>query len=86
MTTRPVHRGCAQEWGSPPLLVREGGTMPVASELERLLGAPAVLLPVSACLPGQGRLKDDGLGGPRLCCMHSSPSPAVISSLGKLTC
>ena len=35
----------AGEWGTPPLLVREGGTMPVASLLERLLGARAVLIP-----------------------------------------
>lgn len=34
------------EWGEMPLLVREGGTMPVASVLEKLLGAPALLLPL----------------------------------------
>ena len=33
------------EWGVAPLFVREGGTMPVASLLERLLGARAVLIP-----------------------------------------
>jgi di- and tripeptidase/Cys-Gly metallodipeptidase DUG1 len=36
------------EWGTPPLLVREGGTMPVARALERMLGAPAVLVPFGA--------------------------------------
>lgn len=34
------------EWGEVPLLVREGGTMPVASTLEKMLNAPAVLLPL----------------------------------------
>eukprot|EP00884_Botryococcus_braunii_P000755 jgi/Botrbrau1/10680/Bobra.139_2s0010.1 len=34
-----------QEWGIRPLLVREGGTMPVASMLETMLGAPALMLP-----------------------------------------
>ncbi len=33
-------------WGVKPLLVREGGTMPVASLLERLLGSPAMLIPM----------------------------------------
>lgn len=33
-------------WGVKPLLVREGGTMPVASLLERLLGSPAMLVPM----------------------------------------
>ena len=32
-------------WGMRPLHVQEGGTMPVAAELENLLNAPAVLLP-----------------------------------------
>lgn len=35
-----------QEWGCKPLPVREGGTMPCASMLETILGAPAVLLPM----------------------------------------
>lgn len=35
-----------KEWGQCPLLVREGGTMPVASLLERMLQAPALLLPM----------------------------------------
>jgi Cys-Gly metallodipeptidase DUG1 len=33
-------------WGVQPLLVREGGTMPVASDLEKMLNAPAFLLPM----------------------------------------
>ena len=33
-------------WKETPLLVREGGTMPVASTLEKLLKAPALLLPM----------------------------------------
>ena len=33
-------------WKETPLLVREGGTMPVASTLEKLLQAPALLLPM----------------------------------------
>lgn len=32
-------------WGQQPMHVREGGTMPVTSELENLLQAPAVLIP-----------------------------------------
>ncbi|GFR43583.1 hypothetical protein Agub_g4680, partial [Astrephomene gubernaculifera] len=36
----------AKEWGVHPLYVREGGTMPVASYLERLLGAPAIMIPM----------------------------------------
>lgn len=36
----------ATEWGDTPLLVREGGTMPVASALEKILRAPALLLPL----------------------------------------
>lgn len=35
-----------QEWGCKPLPVREGGTMPCASMLENMLGAPAVLVPM----------------------------------------
>ena len=40
-----------------PLLVREGGTMPVASALEKLLGAPAILLPMGqvGCVLWGGR-------------------------------
>ncbi len=33
-------------WGCEPLYVREGGTMPVASVLERLLNAPAIMIPM----------------------------------------
>jgi acetylornithine deacetylase/succinyl-diaminopimelate desuccinylase-like protein len=36
----------SQEWGCKPLPVREGGTMPCASMLETILGAPAMLLPM----------------------------------------
>ena len=35
-----------EEWGMKPDLIREGGTMPVASYLERELEAPALLLPL----------------------------------------
>jgi acetylornithine deacetylase/succinyl-diaminopimelate desuccinylase-like protein len=34
------------EWGEAPLPVREGGTMPCASLLESLLGAPAIMIPM----------------------------------------
>ena len=34
------------EWGRKPLPVREGGTMPCASMLESLLGAPAIMIPM----------------------------------------
>ena len=44
----PVCTAClyCREWGSEPLYVREGGTMPVASLLEQLLGAPAIMIPL----------------------------------------
>jgi len=42
----------ASEWGVHPLFVREGGTMPVASALEQLLGAPALLLPFGQASDG----------------------------------
>jgi len=35
-----------KEWGVKPLYVREGGTMPVASQLELMLGAPALMIPM----------------------------------------
>lgn len=35
-----------REWGCEPLFVREGGTMPVASVLEKLLSAPAIMIPL----------------------------------------
>eukprot|EP00210_Caulerpa_lentillifera_P007669 g7320.t1 len=35
-----------KEWGRHPLTVREGGTMPLASSLEKLLGANALLIPM----------------------------------------
>lgn len=38
-------RALAAVWGTPPLLVREGGTMPVTRLLEGTLRAPALLLP-----------------------------------------
>lgn len=43
---RMAEEAVAAEWGEMPLLVREGGTMPVASALEKMLDAPAVLLPM----------------------------------------
>ncbi|KAK9839468.1 hypothetical protein WJX81_003920 [Elliptochloris bilobata] len=41
-----AERAVAREWGRAPLFVREGGTMPVASALEKMLGAPALLVPL----------------------------------------
>lgn len=35
-----------EEWGVPPMYVREGGTIPVTPFLEQTLGAPALLLPL----------------------------------------
>lgn len=43
---RMAEGAVAAEWGEEPLLVREGGTMPVASALEKMLDAPALLLPM----------------------------------------
>jgi acetylornithine deacetylase/succinyl-diaminopimelate desuccinylase-like protein len=35
-----------KEWGMDPLYVREGGTMPVASLIEKTLGAPVMMIPM----------------------------------------
>lgn len=40
-----AERAITSVWGTPPLYVREGGTMPVAGALEQMLQAPAVLIP-----------------------------------------
>ncbi|KAL3135302.1 hypothetical protein ABBQ32_007500 [Trebouxia sp. C0010 RCD-2024] len=42
---RLAERALAREWNVQPLFVREGGTMPVASTLEKMLAAPALLVP-----------------------------------------
>ncbi|GLI58924.1 hypothetical protein VaNZ11_000709 [Volvox africanus] len=42
MAEAAIHK----EWGVHPLYVREGGTMPVASYLERMLRAPAIMIPM----------------------------------------
>jgi len=42
---RIAERAVTAQWGQPPLFVREGGTMPVASALEKEMGAPALLIP-----------------------------------------
>eukprot|EP00879_Flechtneria_rotunda_P007389 GHRR01007751.1.p1 GENE.GHRR01007751.1~~GHRR01007751.1.p1 ORF type:complete len:296 (+),score=80.96 GHRR01007751.1:2244-3131(+) len=41
-----AERAVRREWGVPPLYVREGGTMPVASLIEKMLGAPALMIPM----------------------------------------
>lgn len=41
-----AERAIVDVWHETPLLVREGGTMPVASALEKLVQAPAVMLPM----------------------------------------
>lgn len=41
-----AERAVQREWGVPPLYVREGGTMPVASLIEKMLGAPALMIPL----------------------------------------
>lgn len=41
-----AERAVEREWGVAPLYVREGGTMPVASLTEQLLGAPALMIPM----------------------------------------
>ncbi len=41
-----AEKAVSEEWKEMPLLVREGGTMPVASALEKMLDAPALLLPM----------------------------------------
>lgn len=43
---RMAEAAVRREWGCEPLYVREGGTMPVASVLERLLAAPAIMIPM----------------------------------------
>jgi di- and tripeptidase/Cys-Gly metallodipeptidase DUG1 len=41
-----AERAVFREWGVHPLYVREGGTMPVASLIEKMLGAPALMIPM----------------------------------------
>lgn len=41
-----AERAVQREWGVDPLYVREGGTMPVASLIEKMLGAPALMIPM----------------------------------------
>lgn len=41
-----AEQAIVEEWGQKPLYVREGGTMPMASVLEGILGAPALLIPM----------------------------------------
>jgi di- and tripeptidase/Cys-Gly metallodipeptidase DUG1 len=41
-----AERAVRREWGVDPLYVREGGTMPVASLIEKMLGAPALMIPM----------------------------------------
>ncbi len=41
-----AERAVRREWGLDPLYVREGGTMPVASLIEKMLGAPALMIPM----------------------------------------
>eukprot|EP00775_Hariotina_reticulata_P000343 gene343-573_t len=41
-----AERAVFREWGVQPLYVREGGTMPVASLIEKMLGAPALMIPM----------------------------------------
>ncbi|CAG9463974.1 unnamed protein product [Pedinophyceae sp. YPF-701] len=62
---RCAEQAIEQVWHKKPLHVREGGTMPVTSTLERILGAPALLIPFgqssdSTHLPNE-RLKRDNL-------------------------
>ncbi|RMZ55212.1 hypothetical protein APUTEX25_005490 [Auxenochlorella protothecoides] len=44
--TKLAERVVQEEWSTTPLLVREGGTMPVARKLEKMLGAPVLMLPM----------------------------------------
>lgn len=41
-----AERAVRREWGEQPLYVREGGTMPVACLIEKMLGAPALMIPM----------------------------------------
>ncbi|GMH45158.1 hypothetical protein BSKO_13115 [Bryopsis sp. KO-2023] len=41
-----AERAIVKAWGRHPLCVREGGTMPLASVLEKILDAPALLIPM----------------------------------------
>ena len=43
---RAATQAVADVWGEAPLLVREGGTIPVTHKLETVTGAGAVLLPL----------------------------------------
>ncbi|GBF92924.1 hypothetical protein Rsub_05760 [Raphidocelis subcapitata] len=56
-----AERAVRREWGVAPLYVREGGTMPVASLIEKTLGAPALMIPMGqssdACHLANERLR-----------------------------
>ncbi|KDD76654.1 hypothetical protein H632_c147p0, partial [Helicosporidium sp. ATCC 50920] len=43
---RAAEEALREEWGVAPLLVREGGTMPVVRAMERELKAPSLVLPM----------------------------------------
>jgi len=51
-----AERALRREWGITPLYVREGGTMPVASLIEKMLGAPALMIPMVSRAPGMQQL------------------------------
>lgn len=77
-----AERAVRREWGVDPLYVREGGTMPVASLIEKMLGAPALMIPMGQssdnCHLANERLRRinlvkgknvvRGLGAGHVCC------------------
>ena len=67
-------------WGSPPLLVREGGTMRVTPFLERELGAPALHLPVGQASDGAHQVNE------RIRLLNLDNGVAVMESLFRRLC
>jgi hypothetical protein len=82
-----AERAVRREWGEPPLYVREGGTMPVASLIEKMLGAPALMIPMGQssdnCHLANERLRRVNLiKGKNVVSLHSSG----IGWFGILSC
>jgi hypothetical protein len=72
-----------REWGQEPLYVREGGTMPVASVLEKLLGAPAILLPLGQVWQGRWGVAMRAAVGVRVRSLWVSFQGGRLGRLGK---
>lgn len=46
ITSQTAESALSKVWGVRPLYIREGGTIPLTSYMEKMLCAPALLLPL----------------------------------------